>query len=270
MPELTTTNSEEKSTPGNEQKPKNRKLSIVKDNYKINSSFDDDGDNVFTDSSTKGNLTKTEVEESENEKRRLVVMQSNNQIKELQTIIWNKETSRTDFIFYSDRLIRLVIEEGLNQLPFEECTVKTHTGAEYNGCSFFKGICGVSIVRSGEAMEKALRECCRSIRIGKMLMVRDENTGERHIVYARFPPDIDERKVLLMYPLLASGGNITLGVDTLLDYGVQEENIYILTLFATQKGIKHLMDKHPKVLLLTTEVAEDVPTHFGEKYFGTE
>ena len=90
MPELTTTDSEEKSTPGNEQKPKNRKLSIVKDNYKINSSFDDDSDNVFTDSSKKGNLTKTEVEESENEKRRLVVMQSNNQIKELQTIIWNR------------------------------------------------------------------------------------------------------------------------------------------------------------------------------------
>jgi len=264
MPEL---NDEEKDTNvGNEQKPKNRKHSMVKDNYTIHSSFDDDS--VFDDNS-KMNSGKEEKNPN-SVKARLVVMKSNNQIKELQTIIWNKETSRTDFIFYSDRLIRLVIEEGLNQLPFEECTVTTHTGSDYIGCSFYKGICGVSIVRSGEAMEKGLRECCRSVRIGKMLLVRDEDTGERHIVYARFPPDVHERKVVLMYPLIVGGGNISLGVETLIDHGVLEENIYILTLFASPVGLKALMEKYPKVLILTTEISDDVPTHFGEKYFGTE
>lgn len=258
MPEI---KNEEKNTIGNEQKPNSRKLSIVKDNYTIHSSFEDD-DSVFNDTSKKT--------ANGRERKNLVLMKANNQIKELQTVIWNRETSRTDFIFYSDRLIRLVIEEGLNQLPFEERTVKTHTGSEYQGCSFYKGICGVSIVRSGEAMEKGLRECCRSIRIGKMLLVRDEDSGERHIVYARFPPDIHKRKVVLMYPLIMGGGNISLGIETLLDYGVEEENIYVLTLFATPHGLKSLMDKYPKALVLTTEICEDVPTHFGEKYFGTE
>ena len=88
MPELTTSN-EEKVTSGNEQKPKNRKLSIVKDNYKIHSSFDDDSDNVFTDATKKTN-TKSGDDADDNEKRRLVIMQTNNQIKELQTIIWNR------------------------------------------------------------------------------------------------------------------------------------------------------------------------------------
>ncbi|CAN7988882.1 unnamed protein product [Ixodes hexagonus] len=58
----------------------------------------------------------------------LRIMQVNDQIKELQTIIRDKNTSRSDFVFYADRLIRLVVEEGLNQLSYTECTVITPTG----------------------------------------------------------------------------------------------------------------------------------------------
>jgi uracil phosphoribosyltransferase len=50
--------------------------------------------------------------------------------------------------------IRLVIEESLNQLPFSKCVVTTPTGAQYQGLKYQKGNCGVSIVRSGEAMEQ--------------------------------------------------------------------------------------------------------------------
>jgi uracil phosphoribosyltransferase len=48
----------------------------------------------------------------------------------------------------------LVIEESLNQLPFSKCVVTTPTGASYQGLKYQKGNCGVSIVRSGEAMEQ--------------------------------------------------------------------------------------------------------------------
>ena len=89
------------------------------------------------------------------------VLTSTDQIKELQTIIRDKETSRSDFKFVADRLIRMVIEEGLNQLPYQDCDVITPTGCNYSGLKYEKGNCGVSIVRSGEAMEKALQECCR-------------------------------------------------------------------------------------------------------------
>ena len=53
---------------------------------------------------------------------------------------------------------------------FKETTVQTPNGAEFHGLAFQKGSCGVSIVRSGEAMEQGLRDCCRSIRIGKILI----------------------------------------------------------------------------------------------------
>ena len=85
------------------------------------------------------------------------VLKCDNQIKELHTVLRDKHTSHSDFKFYSDRLIRLLVEESLNVLPYSDCTVITSAGCEYNGVKHVKSICGVSIMRSGEAMEKGLR-----------------------------------------------------------------------------------------------------------------
>lgn len=70
------------------------------------------------------------------------------------------------------------------------------------------GNCGVSIVRSGEAMEQGLRDCCRSIRIGKILVESDAETHAAKVVYARFPDDIAKRQVLLMYPIMSTGNTV--------------------------------------------------------------
>lgn len=203
-------------------------------------------------------------------KERLRLLRSNDQVRELQTTLRDRETSRSDFIFYADRLIRLVVEEGLNQLPFDECSVTTPTGAKYDGLKFRRGICGVSIVRSGEAMEKGLRECCRSIRIGKVLIKSNEETNKPIVCYARFPPDIDQRRVFLMYPLLNSGETVSAAVDVLLDSGVEEKNIILLTLFATFHGVANILGRFKSLLLLTTEIYEEVPSQFGRRYFGTD
>lgn len=88
-----------------------------------------------------------------------------------------------------------MIEESLNQLPFTRCEVITPTGCKYQGLKYRSGNCGVSIVRSGEAMEQGLRDCCRSIRIGKILVESDPETYEARVVYARFPEDISRRQV---------------------------------------------------------------------------
>lgn len=55
----------------------------------------------------------------------------------------------------------------------------------------------------GEAMEKGLRECCRSIRIGKILIQSDADTHAAKVLYAKLVPDISRRKVLLMYPIMS-------------------------------------------------------------------
>ena len=64
---------------------------------------------------------------------------------------------------------------------------------------YLNGLC----LSTGEAMEQGLRDCCRSIRIGKILIQSDEETQKAKVYYAKFPPDVYRRKVLLMYPILS-------------------------------------------------------------------
>ena len=52
-------------------------------------------------------------------------------------------------------------------------------------------------------MEQGLRDCCRSIRIGKILVESDVDTHEARVVYAKFPDDISQRRILLMYPIMS-------------------------------------------------------------------
>lgn len=57
-------------------------------------------------------------------------------------------------------------------------------------------------------MEQGLRDCCRSIRIGKILVESDAETHVAKVVYARFPDDIARRQVLLMYPIMSTGNTV--------------------------------------------------------------
>jgi uracil phosphoribosyltransferase len=123
----------------------------------------------------------------------------------LYRMIRDKNTERADFIFYSNRIIRLLVEEGLNHLPIVEQTVTTPVGRSYAGLQFQGKICGVSIMRAGESMEQGLRDCCRSVRIGKILIQRDEETSIPKLFYDKLPEDIASRWVLLLDPMFATG-----------------------------------------------------------------
>jgi uracil phosphoribosyltransferase len=120
-------------------------------------------------------------------------------------MIRDKRTSRADFIFYSNRIIRLLVEEGLNHLPVVEQSITTPVGRSYLGVKFEGKICGVSIMRAGEAMEQGLRDCCRSVRIGKILIQRDEESCMPKLFYDKLPSDIADRWVLLLDPMFATG-----------------------------------------------------------------
>ncbi len=123
----------------------------------------------------------------------VLVLKQTPQLIALLTIIRDKTTSRGDFIFHSDRIIRLLVEEGLNYLPVMEQTVETPVDREYHGLRFKGKICGVSIMRAGESMEQGLRDCCRSVRIGKILIQRDEETAQAKLYYSKLPKDIASR-----------------------------------------------------------------------------
>lgn len=173
------------------------------------------------------------------------------QLIALLTIIRDKNTERADFIFYSNRIIRLLVEEGLNHLPTVEHTVTTPVGRTYDGLSFQGKICGVSIMRAGEAMEQGLRDCCRSVRIGKILIQRDEETSMPKLFYDKLPSDIANRWVLLLDPMFATGGSAIMAVEVLKSRGVPEERILFLNLIASPEGVQNFATKFPAVKVVT-------------------
>eukprot|EP01094_Clydonella_sp_ATCC50884_P004514 TRINITY_DN13547_c0_g1_i1.p1 TRINITY_DN13547_c0_g1~~TRINITY_DN13547_c0_g1_i1.p1 ORF type:complete len:229 (+),score=79.21 TRINITY_DN13547_c0_g1_i1:30-689(+) len=205
-------------------------------------------------------------------------LKMNQQLRCLFTIIRDKDTPRDQFIFYSDRLIRLLIEEGLSYLPFKEQEVVTPTGSTYSGYQFSSKICGVSIVRAGESMENGLRQVCQKIRIGKILIQRKADTTPEFL-YAKLPRDIAERSVLLLDPMLATGGTVCCAIDVLLKHGVKEENIVFLNLISAPEGIAILTKAYPNIHIITGEVDSHLNEvgyimpgigDFGDRYFGTD
>ncbi|GAA50797.1 uracil phosphoribosyltransferase [Clonorchis sinensis] len=144
-------------------------------------------------------------------------------------------------------------------------------GHSFHGVKFLRGNCGVSVVRSGEAMERGLRDCCRSIRIGKILIQANNEDGSNDVkvYYAKLPPNISQRKILLMYPILGSGNTVLKALDVLRTYDVPIENVILLTLFVSPEGLRNVLVRNPVLRVVTSEVHPVVPTHFGQRYFGT-
>ncbi|PHU04083.1 Uridine kinase-like protein 2, chloroplastic [Capsicum chinense] len=161
----------------------------------------------------------------------LYVIQSTFQIRGMHTLIRDAQTTKHDFVFYADRLIRLVVEHGLGHLPFTEKQVITPTGSVYSGVDFCKRLCGVSVIRSGESMENALRACCKGIKIGKILIHREGDNGQQ-LIYEKLPEDIAQRHVLLLDPILGTGNSAVQAISLLLKKGVPESNILFLNLIS--------------------------------------
>lgn len=190
-------------------------------------------------------------------------------------MIRDHRTNRADFIFYSNRIIRLLVEEGLNHLPVIQQEITTPVGRHYNGVKFEGKICGVSIMRAGESMEQGLRDCCRSVRIGKILIQRDEETSQPRLFYEKLPEDIKDRWVLLLDPMLATGtlhsagphpvcpstdlhkgGSALMAVEVLRQKGVPEDRILFLNLIASPEGADNFAEKFPKVRIVTAFIDE--------------
>ncbi|KAL8790870.1 MAG: hypothetical protein Q9195_006142 [Heterodermia aff. obscurata] len=198
------------------------------------------------------------------------------QLIALLTMIRDRNTIRADFIFYSNRIIRLLVEEGLNHLPTIERTVTTPVGRPYAGVQFQGKICGVSIMRAGEAMEQGLRDCCRSVRIGKILIQRDEDTCKPKLFYDKLPDDIADRWVLLLDPMFATGGSATMAVDVLKSRGVPEDRILFLNLIASPEGVTNFAKRFPKLRVVTAFVDQGLDAKnyivpglgdFGDRFY---
>eukprot|EP00035_Acanthoeca_spectabilis_P022087 m.441945 g.441945 ORF g.441945 m.441945 type:complete len:237 (+) comp18727_c0_seq1:82-792(+) len=207
------------------------------------------------------------------------ILELNDQMRAVMTIIRDRSCSGEAFRFYADRIVRFVVEVGLAEVPYIEETITTPTLSEYKGLKFGAKLCGVSIVRAGESMETALMQCCRSIRIGKILIQRNEETALPTLYYKKLPQDIHRRTVLLLDPMLATGGSAAKAIEVLIEAGVDESAIVFLNIISCPEGLAALTTQFPKIKIVTAEVDSHLNDKkyiipgigdFGDRYFGTD
>jgi uracil phosphoribosyltransferase len=202
-----------------------------------------------------------------------------NQLRALHTVIRAKDARHEDFVFTSRRIIRLLVEAALDLLPFEDHGVETPVGEIYPGLRASSPVCGVSVVRAGDSMEGGLREVVPSAPIGKILIQRDKVTKLPRLYYSALPKDIERRSVLLLDPMLATGGSALMAIQVLLDAGVAERNIVFVNLLSSPEGITAVYERHPALTILTSSIEQRLNENafmipgigdFGDRFFGTD
>ncbi|GAK57352.1 hypothetical protein U27_04317 [Candidatus Vecturithrix granuli] len=208
----------------------------------------------------------------------LTILKMTPQLHTLLTIVRDKQTKRNDFIFYADRINRLLIEEGLNFLPTREKIIETRTGEKYIGSEFVGKICAVPIIRAGLSMENSIREVAKKIRIGHILIQRNEETAEPIFFKDWLPGDIAKRYVFVLDPMLATGGSAIATIKRLKERGVEENKIIFIAMVSAPEGIKAVLDAFPNIRIITAEVDQGLNERayivpglgdFGDIYFGT-
>ncbi|KAF5574412.1 uracil phosphoribosyltransferase [Fusarium pseudocircinatum] len=157
--------------------------------------------------------------------------------------------------------------------------VQTPTGTTFHGSCQTVPVCGVSILRAGASFENAMRNCSLGpLCYGKILIQRDEKTCLPQEIYTKLPKRISQQHVLILEPVLATGGSASKAVEILKENGVDEKNIIFVNLLASRKGLDKVVKKFPYMKIVTAAVDADltITNHidpglgdFGDRFYGT-
>ncbi|EJU04632.1 armadillo/beta-catenin/plakoglobin [Dacryopinax primogenitus] len=209
----------------------------------------------------------------------VVLLRQTPQLKGIHTILRDETTSREDFIFFADRLATLVVECGMDLLPYVPHSVQTPTDAIAHGLKLTAHVCGVSIIRAGGPLQAGLQRVLRDVPLGALLIQSDPSTGEPLLLHTSLPCYILHREqakdtwVFLLDSQIGTGAAALMAIRVLLDHGVQEEHIIFLTFLISQQGGPNVLRKaFPGVRIVTSAVDElllmawsDVDWETGER-----
>jgi uracil phosphoribosyltransferase len=188
----------------------------------------------------------------------LVISSSRKAHHLLFTKMRDTSTSSVAFVQYSKRSMRILAEDALAEFPSTEVKITTPCGP-FDGVSGPDptNICAVSIIRSGDALLEVVREVEPAVRVGKILIQRDESIPEKtaKLFYSKLPPDIANQYVLLCDPMLATGGSAMKAIEVLVDkYNVQPSKIIFAIMICAPEGLKVLGDAYPEIKIVTAAI----------------
>ncbi|TRX96716.1 hypothetical protein FHL15_002382 [Xylaria flabelliformis] len=207
--------------------------------------------------------------ESEPLSERVVVLKDTPQLRGMNTLIQDIDTSSEDFIFYFDRFTCLLIEQALNNVHYKEQTVETSAGIPYRGLAPKGEVSAVLVLRGGAAFEAGLRRVIPDCRTGRLLIQNNVRTGEPELHYLKLPKDISKHEsVLLLDSQMSSGGSGLMAVQVLVDHGVPQDRIVFATYSAGRVGLHRLTKVFPDIAVVVGNMVSDIEARWIEsRYF---
>ena len=193
------------------------------------------------------------------------------------TIMRKKNTPSKDFRQLLDEISMLMGYELTRDLPLEDIEIETPICR-----ASFKRISGkklaiVPILRAGLGMVDGLLRLVPVARVGHIGLYRDPESHEPVEYYCKMPPDIDKRLVVIVDPMLATGGSAADAITMVKAKGAK--SIRLMCLVAAPEGVKRVQEAHPDVDIYCAALDEKLNDHAyivpglgdaGDRIFGTK
>jgi len=194
------------------------------------------------------------------------------------TILRDQSTQRCKFQKTADTISELLAHQTLLHIKTKKIEIKTPVELA-PGIERVDEIVLIPILRSGITMLPAFLKYFAGAGIGVVGLKRDEKTAIAHLYYKNLPPLNPNQQIIIIDPMIATGGT---GIETLKllqDDGVQENKILFVSIVSAPEGINKIRTSFPGITIITASEDEKLNTQkfivpglgdFGDRYFGTE
>ncbi len=193
------------------------------------------------------------------------------------TLMRQSSTTNKEFREAVEEITMLMCYEALRDLPLEDIEIETPIKKTVQKVIKGKDIAIVPILRAGLGMVNGMLNLVPTAKVGHIGMYRDEETMQPQPYYCKLPDDIANRLVVVVDPMLATGGSAIDAITQIKSYGAT--NIKFLCLIAAPEGIDALTKAHPDVQIYCANVDEGLNEKCyivpglgdaGDRIFGTK
>lgn len=193
------------------------------------------------------------------------------------TYIRDKNTGTKEFRELVDEVATLMGYEITRDIPLEETTIDTPVATCKSNVIAGKKVGLVPILRAGLGMVDGLLKLIPAAKVGHVGLYRDPETLQPVEYYVKLPTDVAERELIVIDPMLATGGSAVAAITALKKRGAK--NLKLMCLIAAPEGIKMIQDEHPDVDIYVAAVDEYLNDHgyivpglgdAGDRLYGTK
>lgn len=193
------------------------------------------------------------------------------------SILRNESTGVKDFRQIVGEIATLMCYEATRDLPLQPVEIQTPVAKAVTQQISGKKLAIVPILRAGLGMVDGILTLVPSAKVGHIGLFRDPETLEPVKYYCKMPTDIAQRDVLILDPMLATGGSASAAITFVKEYGVK--HIKLLNIIAAPEGVERIRRDHPDVEIYLASLDEKLNEHgyivpglgdAGDRIFGTK